>query len=247
MKKYNTINKLNESIWVYEGIDVDDLLKELINANGEWISYTEGHNVKGDTIYIFPEENNLDVYNKVLDVYDSCLSNYVIENNLNMTLENLDLALVEPKIEGKYMSYDTIANILFRKYKPGTTMAYHEDSVHRAYGGGFTVILYLNDNYVGGELFFKDHNIKFKPSKGSVLVFPGNEMHEILLLEEGERYMISGYFFKDKRPSALSVAQNGYGSDGSKFWLNANYLPGNLGNIKHEIEEKTYKKPVDVV
>jgi|688.fasta_scaffold04707_12 hypothetical protein len=245
MNKYNSVNKLNESIWAYEGIDVDDLLKQLINANGEWISYTEGHNVKGDTLYIFPEPSNLNVYNKVLDIYNNCLSDYLIKNNLSIPLENLDISLVEPKIDGEYMSYDKKANILFRKYKPGTTMPYHEDSVHRAYGGGFTVILYLNDNYIGGELFFKDQDIKFTPTKGSLLIFPGNEHHEILLLEDGERYMISGYFFKNKRPDALSVAKNGYGSDGSKFWLNPAYLPGNLGNIKHGVENN-YKNPLDV-
>lgn len=237
------VQKLNDSIWAYEGLDVDTLLPDLIAAKGEWISYSKGHNVVGDTIYIFPEDDNLDIYGRVVDLYNECLSDYVAQNNLSMSLENLDIALVEPRINGKYMAYDQPANILFRKYKEGTFMPRHEDSVHRQYGGGFTALLYLNEDYIGGELFFKDKDIKFKPTKGSLLIFPGNEMHEILLLQKGYRYMISAYFFKDTRPDALKVSIDGYGSNNSKDWLDPKYLPGNYGNIKNELKENNYVKP----
>lgn len=246
LDKYQFVHKLNKTIWAYEGINVDMLLNKLIDAKGTWISYTEGHNVKGDAIYVFPEELNLNAYKEVVSIYNSCIKDYVDKNNLNISLENLDISLVEPKIDGIYMGYDQPANILFRKYYAGTVMPYHEDSVHREYGGGFTAILYLNEDYVGGELFFKDDKVKFKPTKGSLIIFPGDKMHEILPLEEGNRYMISAYFFKDRRPDALKVSQEGYGSNGSKFWLNPTYLPGNLGNIKHDLEENNYKKPTDV-
>jgi hypothetical protein len=236
------VKKLNDSIWAYYDLDLNNLLPDLINAKGNWISYTKGHNVVGDTIYIFPEDN-LDVYCRVVDLYNKCLSDYVSQNNLDIPLENLDISLVEPKVNGKYMAYDQPANILFRKYKEGTFMPHHEDSVHRQYGGGFTALLYLNEDYIGGELFFKDQNIKFKPTEGSLLIFPGNEMHEILLLEKGNRYMISAYFFKDKRSDALKVSRSGYGSDGSEEWLDPKYLPGNYGNIKNELKENNYVKP----
>jgi hypothetical protein len=237
------VEKLSDSIWAYHDLDINNILTDLINAKGEWISYTKNHNVVGDTIYIFPEADNLNVYNNVVDLYNQCLSDYVVKNNLNIPLENLDIALVEPKADGKYMAYDQPANILFRKYKEGTFMPYHEDSVHRQYGGGFTALLYLNEDYIGGELFFKNKNIKFKPTKGSLIIFPGNEIHEILLLEKGDRYMISAYFFKDKRPDAEKVLSSGYGSDGSKNWLDPKYLPGNYGNIKDELKENNYVKP----
>jgi hypothetical protein len=237
------VQKLNDSIWAYQNLNIDDIFLDLINAKGEWISYADGHNVVGDTIYILPETENLSVYNRVVDIYNQCLSDYVTQNDLGIPLQNLDIALVEPKIDGKYMAYDQPANILFRKYKEGTFMPHHEDSVHRQYGGGFTALLYLNEDYVGGELFFKDKNIKFKPTKGSLLIFPGNEMHEILLLEKGDRYMISAYFFKDKRPDAIKVSREGYGSKGSKEWLDPKNLPGNYGNIKNELKENNYVKP----
>jgi hypothetical protein len=42
----------------------------------------------------------------------------------------------------------------------------------------YATILYLNDDYSDGELFFKNFDIKLKPKPGSLLVFPGDQQHE---------------------------------------------------------------------
>jgi hypothetical protein len=42
----------------------------------------------------------------------------------------------------------------------------------------YATILYLNDDYSDGELFFKNFDIKLKPKPGSLLVFPGDPQHE---------------------------------------------------------------------
>jgi hypothetical protein len=237
------IQKFTKTIWAYRGLDVDQLLPKLLNASGQWISYTKGHSVKGDSIYIFPTSENIEAYNDVVEIYNKCLSDYMLQQGLDIPLDHLDIALVEPKIDGKYMGYDQPASILFRRYKAGTVMPFHEDSIHREYGGGFTALLYLNDDYKGGEVYFKDKNVTFSPSKGSLLIFPGHKMHEVLILEDGDRYVISAYFFKGERPDAERVAKEGFGSDGFEYWLYSETLPGNTGNIKHEEEEYNYKKP----
>lgn len=234
------VDQLSSDIWAYRDIDADDLLQELKSSDGSWISYADGHNVVGDCIYVFPEGNNAKAYNSVVKIYNECISDYLYKHKLNISLDNLDIALVEPKYKNKYMAYDQPASILFRKYKAGTTMERHEDSIHRQYGGGFTCLFYLNEDYKGGELKFKNNDLIFKPSKGSLLIFPGHEPHEILLLEEGDRYMISAYFFKDSRPTAEYVGENCYGADGFEYWLDGNTLPGNYGKINNT---GNYEKP----
>ena len=234
------IMKLNSDIWAYTDLNIDGLLSKLINAKGDWISYSEGHNVIGDSIYIFPDESNLEQYNEVVEIYNKCLSDYMSQHGLDISLNNLDIALIDPKVDNKYMGYDQPASILFRKYKAGTTMPRHEDSIHKMYGGGFTCLFYLNGDYKGGELKFQNNDITFKPTEGSLLIFPGHEPHEILLLEEGTRYMISAYFFKNARPDAKDVARDGFGSDGFKYWLNGDTLPGSRNQIK---DYGNYQKP----
>ncbi len=64
----------------------------------------------------------------------------------------------------------------------------------------YATILYINDDYVDGELFFKNFDLKIKPKKGSLLIFPGtNEFHHgVIPVGEGPiRYVLVG-FVKEK-------------------------------------------------
>ena len=51
-------------------------------------------------------------------------------------------------------------------------------------------IIYLNDDYDGGELYFPNQNIQFKPKAGGAYFFPGdmNYIHGITKIESGIRY-----------------------------------------------------------
>ncbi len=51
-------------------------------------------------------------------------------------------------------------------------------------------IIYINDDYEGGELYFPNQDIQFKPKKGAVYFFPGdkNYVHGVTVLESGIRY-----------------------------------------------------------
>jgi hypothetical protein len=59
------------------------------------------------------------------------------------------------------------------KYETGQEYKAHYDS---GTGGGRHVscILYLNDDYEGGELEFPNFNIKIKPQAGMLIMFPSN-------------------------------------------------------------------------
>jgi predicted 2-oxoglutarate/Fe(II)-dependent dioxygenase YbiX len=59
-----------------------------------------------------------------------------------------------------------------------------------------SVLLYLNDDYEGGELEFKHSNIKIKPEPGSVLFFPSNFLyvHEVHPVTKGPRYALPNWY-----------------------------------------------------
>jgi 2OG-Fe(II) oxygenase superfamily len=60
----------------------------------------------------------------------------------------------------------------------------------------YATILYLNDDYVDGELFFENLDIQLKPKPGSLLVFPGTEKYEhgVRFVGDGPiRYVIVGF------------------------------------------------------
>lgn len=59
-----------------------------------------------------------------------------------------------------------------------------------------SVLLYLNDDYEGGEIEFRHSNIKFKPEPGSVLFFPSNFLyvHEVYPVTKGPRYALPNWY-----------------------------------------------------
>lgn len=41
-------------------------------------------------------------------------------------------------------------------------------------------LIYLNDEYEGGELVFNDYDVIIKPEPGDLVIFPNHYMHEVL-------------------------------------------------------------------
>jgi hypothetical protein len=57
-------------------------------------------------------------------------------------------------------------------------------------------VLYLNDNYDGGEINFPTQGISFKPKAGDFIAFPGNKNypHGVSEIFSGERYTAPAWY-----------------------------------------------------
>lgn len=88
------------------------------------------------------------------------------------------------------------APISISKYYAGSGMGPHTDSGPIAH---ISAVLYLNDEYVGGELAFPNHNITVKPTAGSIIVFPSTEpyVHDPRNVVTGEKYISPAFWFKN--------------------------------------------------
>jgi hypothetical protein len=53
-------------------------------------------------------------------------------------------------------------------------------------------LIYINDDYKGGEIYFPQHDIEIKPSAGDAVFFPGDRfyLHGVKELKEGLRFTI---------------------------------------------------------
>ena len=71
-------------------------------------------------------------------------------------------------------------------------------------------ILYLNENYSGGELYFPHHDITIKPEAGMFITFPGGveNIHGVTEITEGTRYtMVSFWDYADAEYSEERKAE----------------------------------------
>jgi len=90
--------------------------------------------------------------------------------------------------------------ITIRKYHPGGQMGPHIDCEEDDDEARLTasIVLYLNDDFEGGEVIFRNHNIKLKPEPGSLLMFPSVKpyYHESTPIISGFKYMCPAFMFK---------------------------------------------------
>ncbi len=56
-------------------------------------------------------------------------------------------------------------------------------------------LLYLTDDYTGGEIFFPEVNMSIKPKAGSVVVFDSDLMHGVNVVESGTRKTLEYHLY----------------------------------------------------
>ena len=86
-----------------------------------------------------------------------------------------------------------------RKYNSLADMGKHVDAEdptdksHPVVSG----VLYLNDQYEGGEIYFPEQNIKIKPEAGSLVMFPSYRpyFHHPLPVTSGNKYMVPFFWY----------------------------------------------------
>lgn len=90
----------------------------------------------------------------------------------------------------QYLSKNSIVNYSeIVKWPKGERQPPHKDFDYHTY----TSILYLNDDFVGGET--KVENEIIKPKKGKLILFEGSKLnHEVLEIKEGTRYTNATWF-----------------------------------------------------
>jgi hypothetical protein len=81
---------------------------------------------------------------------------------------------------------------------PTTKIPMHKDDIEFAEHLNFSCVVYLNDNYSGGSIIFRDENFRYKPKKLSAIFFPSNYYHEVERIEDGRRMTLPIWASSDK-------------------------------------------------
>ena len=110
---------------------------------------------------------------------------------LDRTLEHYSTELY-PFAEKNIKSREKTMHLL-RYDKTGHLPAHQDQGISTRV---LSVLLYLNDDYEGGEIEFRHSGLKFKPEAGSVLFFPSNFLyvHEVYPVTRGPRYALPNWY-----------------------------------------------------
>ena len=98
-----------------------------------------------------------------------------------------------PDINYSMMSeYPILENFVYRYYKSGDHYNWHVDKSHTDIQLKISLLLFLNDDFEGGELAFMNDDLKIKPKKGSVVFFPCGPyfLHSSTPILEGNKHVV---------------------------------------------------------
>ena len=117
-------------------------------------------------------------------------------NNELFTSDKIIIELIDSKINKLKFDGREIINYVvpfeFYKYKKLDYITPHVDSpvlFDSNLQSNYTAIIYLNDDFVGGDTFFVDLKSKINPVQGMLLLFEHHLLHEALRIELGTKYI----------------------------------------------------------
>jgi hypothetical protein len=193
-----SVQEIEDNVLLVKDFLLEEELKEIFdhieNAKEEdWlIEYTT--NLKRFCMEKFGRD---DVENLVAEGKFEITQNW---NDKNLNIKHMDLYrklhtrlsdLV--KISGEDLHLSGFATI--QRMQEGVELKSHTDQ-HTDPSIKYATILYLNDDYVGGELVFEKNGLEIKPEKRSLLIFPGNDEFEHGVKHVGKgpiRYVLVGF------------------------------------------------------
>lgn len=181
------INLYRNVFSVDQGLDIISKLEKVIEEKNEfkWNSATVNDTEKIDTVrncfdLKYKRENLGKIVEFNQDLFDI---HEEVENYLDKSLRDYE------SLWHLQVRYKEAFN--FVKYLPGEYFKIHADD-GPYYTCTISAVIYLNDDYEGGEIEFPRHDIKIKPQAGDIILFPSNFVyeHSSCKVTEGTKYSV---------------------------------------------------------
>lgn len=191
------MNKINvdENFWYIENFlsadEIQIILKECLEENsgsfseGGWLFKSDSvqREINNIAIKVLVKSESREIFDKENGVFDRIrkVTSHLGEYRENYTLQKF--IPISPK--------DWYGNQLALDF-------HHEDSDERNFGMTAGIIIYLNDEFKGGDLVFKNKNFKLKPKAGMFVCIPVTEeySHAVSHVLEKERITLYGHVWK---------------------------------------------------
>jgi hypothetical protein len=170
---FEKIGNSKDNIKVFNNFISDEVCDELLSVKG----FPHRHESEFWSNRIFANRN----INRIAEKF---------RENIRLLIENQYGVAISLQPPAQSQINPTIIS-----WHPGIDMGLHVDDLgtedyHMA------ALIYLNDDFVGGEISFPTHNLEIKPKKGDLVVFPGNlnYAHKVNPITDGDRYTIPFWF-----------------------------------------------------
>ena len=191
---------LDENIWYYENVisypedlinfinkmDDDETSYSRIPKWSNWTASNDESMIYGKTKMIHQNAFEISSGNERVDQ-----TTLYILNSLKMAVELSAKDFVKRRQLDVSEININLDQVNIKMYYADQEMGPHYDGQDGDTKLRYSIITYLKDDYEGGELYFKDQDIKIKPKAGSLVIFPSQKpyIHQSLPVKSGVKYM----------------------------------------------------------
>lgn len=164
-----------EGVWSFDLISKEDCaaIVEQMNTANAW-AFATGDNTRLLTVSQIADAGlSLECFEPLEKAIEQCLKPSAPERIANDIVCHWGMTL--------------------RRYAPGQALIPHRDvSENRLY----SMVCYLNDNYLGGQTYFHERNCMIGPKAGKAILFEARLLHSGLKVHTGEKYVLFAAFGK---------------------------------------------------
>ena len=178
-------------IWEYDNVvssEMCDTIVRLIQQSAVHDKYLTSNTIRSkvrnnsciNVSQVGREDESMAYADKMIHaIFSNIHAHYVLCNKRYFSLQNAQYLL------------DTSCAYVYRTYDKSDYYDWHIDSSDHAHLL-FSYILYLNDDFRGGDTLFLNQRLKVKPKKGSMLCFPCDmqTVHKSTAIQEGKKNII---------------------------------------------------------
>jgi hypothetical protein len=181
MSKFHPIQNIDKhAILISNCLNDPESILESVSSKVWGIDYKQGGKMFGDICYIsYDEPKYSDIHEAMLKAADIFLS-----------LDGRNISDYEYK--------DSFYKI-FKWHTPMEAMGQHPDKWEengQPVIPDISLVMYLTDDFDGGDLVFKEFDITVKPKAGDIVVFNSNISHGVSEVLAGRRITIQLFLFK---------------------------------------------------
>jgi len=170
----------NKEIYEIENFITNAQINELlsfVNLNGDdgWL-----YSHPGSTISVIDDSKKTE-FNKILKEIEESLHNYFINAETYVGLHCIRRLITDESMSTHTDLGPTNEN---------ATML-------------FGIVIYLNDNFEGGELYYSEFDYKIKPKKGSLVIHKSTYPHGVSKVIDGKRYCLTCFVLGNENTKTI--------------------------------------------
>jgi len=180
------INKLEDFGLLIENVFSNEEIVDILKKIKLFTKDTQNSDSKKWNVLNFDDKNINFFENRMKDVYCEFLHNLTNEEK-EYNYKNMSLKI-----------YDWVPGCIISEHVD--KLPYPDDDKTQGIRPDITGLLYLTDDYVGGEICFLNSKICLKPKAGSFLMFKSEISHSVNRFISGTRQVSHFNLYKNSNP-----------------------------------------------